>query len=49
MYKRKQAWDFIPDVQTYEVSPRENVISTEHHPNVRHQNILQNGGDLKVF
>lgn len=37
--ERKQ---FIPDIQPYEVSPRENVISTEHHSNVCHQDILQN-------
>lgn len=28
------------DVQTYEVGPRENVISAEHHPYVCHQDVL---------
>lgn len=33
---------FIPDIQTYEVGPRENVVSTDNHPNICHQDILQN-------
>lgn len=32
---------FIPYIQTYEVRPRENVVSAKHHPNVGHQDILQ--------
>lgn len=33
---------FIPDIQPDEVGTRENVIFTEHHPDVRHQDVLQN-------
>lgn len=41
---------FLPDIQTYEVSPGENVVSAEHHPNVCHQDILQNGENMnEVF
>lgn len=39
---------FIPDIQPDEVGTRENVIFAEHHPDVRHQDVLQkprgNGG-----
>lgn len=45
-YIRKYTWHFIPDIQTYEVSPRENVVSTEHHSNVCHQDVLQNGENI---
>lgn len=31
----------VPDIQPDEVGPGEDVVSTEHHPDVRHQNILQ--------
>lgn len=32
---------FIPDIQPDEVGAGENVIFAEHHPDVRHQDVLQ--------
>lgn len=40
---------FIPDIQTYEVGPRKNVVSTDHHANICHQDILQNGENVEYF
>lgn len=42
---RTQMW-FLPDVQAWEVSPGEYVVSSEHHPDVGHQDVLHTSTHL---
>lgn len=31
-----ESWSFIPDIQPNEVGPWEDVVTAQHHPDVRH-------------
>lgn len=37
-----ESWSFIPDIQPNEVGPWEDVVTAQHHSDVRHQDILEN-------